>query len=257
MVNTDTNRIRRNLTSVKDRFLDLFFPPQCPCCHDAVVSQGTLCAQCWSNVTFVSDPVCECCGYPFEYDAGSHALCAGCIAQPPLFSQARSALQYDDHSRRMILSFKHGDQTDQAAPFANWMLRAGRELLQDCPLLIPVPLHPKRLLKRRYNQASLLANHLGHLTKLDVDHLNFQRIKATDSQGFKSLKARHKNVKGAFMFKKEASHTLKDRPVLLIDDVFTTGATLNECAKNLLKSGAPEVRALTLARVIRATSLTD
>ena len=157
----------------------------------------------------------------------------------------------------MILTFKHGDQTDQAAPFATWMLRAGRDLLYDNPILIPVPLHPKRLLKRRCNQASLLADQLGKLTKLDVDHLSFQRIKSTESQGFKSLKARHKNVKGAFKYKNKTENALQNRTIMLIDDVYTTGATLNECAKSLLGSGARNVRALTLSRVVRASNLAD
>ncbi|MBO6827876.1 MAG: ComF family protein, partial [Sneathiella sp.] len=202
-------------------------------------------------------PICTCCGYPFEFDAGADSECANCIARPPKFKIARSAFQYDEHSRKMILAFKHGDQTDQAAAFGSWMHRAGIDLFEGAPILIPVPLHTHRLLKRRYNQASILADQIARLTGLEVDHLNFRRVKKTESQGFMSLKARHKNVKGAFNYQNRARSLLKGRPAILIDDVYTTGATLNECARCLIKSGASEVRALTLSRVVRASSLTD
>ncbi len=235
--------------------LDGLFPPQCPNCQDSVGTVGTLCANCWGKVTFISHPICYGCGLPFEYDMDEQALCGNCIRSRPSFERAISVLQYDENSRDMILAFKHGDQTDQATSFASWMVRAGQDILQNNPCLIPVPLHRKRLLKRRYNQAALLAREIANQTNLECDLINLQRIRHTDSQGTKNLKARHRNVKGAFHLTSDGVRKLTGRHVVLIDDVYTTGATLEECAKTLLPEGIQSVSALTLGRVNRPTSV--
>ena len=233
--------------------LDGLFPPQCPCCQDSVSTPGTLCANCWGKITFISKPTCFGCGLPFEYDMDAEALCGHCIRARPSFERAISVLRYDENSRDMILAFKHGDQTDQTISFATWMARAGQELFENNPCLVPVPLHPKRLLKRRFNQSALLAREIADQTGLEVDTLSLKRIRHTDSQGNKNLKARTRNVKGAFEITPKGRECLSGRHVVLIDDVYTTGSTLEECSKTLLRAGATSVSALTLGRVVRAS----
>ncbi|MDP6804489.1 MAG: double zinc ribbon domain-containing protein [Rhodospirillales bacterium] len=133
------------------RALDVVLPPQCLGCEAIVDEAGALCPRCWNAIQFIAEPVCWACGFPFAYALGGHALCGACIREPPLFARARAAFVYDDASRRLVLTFKHGDRTDAAPAFAEWMARAGAELLADAHVIAPVPLHWTRLFQRRYN----------------------------------------------------------------------------------------------------------
>ncbi|MBL4667277.1 MAG: ComF family protein, partial [Sneathiella sp.] len=182
-------------------------------------------------------------------------LCGNCIAAPPPFTRGISVFQYDDVSRHMVLTFKHADRTDRAPAFANWMSRAAADILKENVLIAPVPIHRRRLRARRYNQAALLAHYIataaGH--RMVPDLLN--RARDTSSQGGKSPKARFKNVKGAFSLNQKWQDRIANEHVLLIDDVFTTGATLSECANCLLQNGARQVDVLTLCRVVRPASM--
>ncbi len=182
-------------------------------------------------------------------------ICGSCLADPPPFSQGRSVLRYDDASKDMILSFKHADRTDQAPVFAAWMVRAAGDLLDQNPIITPVPLHPRRLLKRRFNQSALLAGAIARQsgTRLMQDLL--VRRRPTPSQGNKSVKGRFRNVKGAFAVHPRWQKIIRDEHVLLIDDVYTTGATVSACADCLLKAGVREVSVLTLCRVVRPARL--
>ncbi|MGH6871864.1 MAG: ComF family protein [Rhizomicrobium sp.] len=234
--------------------LDLVYPPLCAICRRPVSEAHALCAACWSGIAFLDGPACACCGAPFEIDPGPDTLCAACHAEPPAFERALSVLRYDDASKKPILALKRADRHDLVPAFARWLERAGRDLLAETDLLVPVPLHRRRLWQRRYNQAALLALKLGKLTGKPADPLALTRIKPTPSQGeMPSAKARRRNVRGAF--KVVDRKAVAGRSVLLIDDVFTTGATVSACARALKRAGARKVLVLTVARVVRAANV--
>ena len=232
--------------------LDLVFPPLCVACKARIGEPHALCAACWNAMTFVEGACCTRCGMPFEVDPGDETLCGPCHAKPRDFDRARAILQYDDASKRLILAFKYADRLDHAPAFARWLERAGRALLAEADVLVPVPLHRWRLWKRRYNQAAVLAERLARLSGKPHAPLLLERKRQTPSQGtMPSAKARRRNVLGAFRVPEQQRALVQGRRVVLIDDVFTTGATLDACARALKRAGAAGVDALTLARVVR------
>jgi ComF family protein len=237
------------------RALDFLFPPLCVACRGRVQESHALCASCWNKISFIEGAACPACGTPFDVDPGGETLCGACHAKPHDFDRALALLRYDDSSKGLILGFKHGDRLDQAPAFARWLERTGRALLAQTDLIVPVPLHRFRLWKRRYNQAAVLAMRLSQLCAVACDPLALERKRATPSQGeMNSAKARRRNVLGAFRVPKKKLPAVRGRRILLIDDVFTTGATLDSCARALKRGGAARVDALTLARVVRAPS---
>lgn len=236
---------------VTGRLVDAVLPPRCLKCGTLVDALGSLCPACWPQLRFLAPPCCACCGYPFDYDLGDGALCAACVAQPPRYARARAVLAYDDGSRDLILAFKHADRTDLAPPFARWMARSGADLLAGADLIVPVPLHWRRLLFRRYNQAGLLARALGQAAALPVMPDLIQRRRATQKQGHLSRAARRRNVQGAFTISESRRPLVDGKRVLLVDDVITSGATIDGCSKVLLAAGARSVDVLALAQVIR------
>ena len=230
--------------------LDALLPPRCLSCGGTVDRQGGLCPKCWSSLTFIAAPLCACCGLPFEYEAEPGVVCAACIAEPPTFARARAVLVYDDASRPLLLGFKHGDRTFAAKAYGVWLARAGAELLREADLLAPVPLHRWRLFLRRYNQAALLAQETGRQAGVAVVPDLLVRHRSTRSQGGLDRTGRRRNVAGAFALRRAGS--VAGKRVVLVDDVLTTGATVGECAKVLLRAGAARVDVLTLARVVKA-----
>lgn len=230
--------------------IDAVLPPRCLRCEIYVERQGGLCATCWEGVSFLAPPFCACCGFPFAFDPGDGALCAVCTASAPPFERARAVFVYDDGSRDLVLSFKHADRTASAPTFASWMARAGAELLGEADLVIPVPLHWRRLLARRYNQAALLSRLLARQAPGRHAPDTLVRRRATPSQGHMSPSARRRNVRGAFAVR--GRERVAGRRIVLVDDVYTTGATAAECARVLRRAGASAVDVLTLARVVRA-----
>lgn len=229
--------------------LDFVAPGRCPTCNLRVHGVG-LCGMCWSQAQFVTAPFCARCGLPFDYDAGENIWCGRCIGQPPPFARARAALVYGDISRNLILAFKHGDRLDLTPLVLSWLQAAGRDLLEEADIIVPVPLHRRRLLRRRYNQSSVLAVALGSASGLRVNVGALRRTRNTQSQGSLGRRAREINVRGSIQVNASARPSLAGRRVLLIDDVLTTGATANACARSLLAAGAAWVDVLTLARVI-------
>ena len=237
--------------------LDLVLPPRCILCLARVEAPGTLCASCWRGINFLGEPCCSCCGMPFPFDPGAVAgvLCAGCLAYRPRFDRARSVFAYDDHSRRLVLALKHADRLQGVPAFGQWLARAGAPLLAEAALVAPVPLHWTRLWRRRYNQSALLARaalqawrRADRPAPLLVPDLLLRR-RRTPSQGRRTRLQRAENVRGAFRLKPGAA--VEGKRVLLIDDVLTSGATVEECAKVLRRAGAAGVDVLTLARAVR------
>lgn len=231
--------------------LDTLLPPRCLTCEATVEGQRQLCASCWSKLRFLAEPACACCGTPFPFETAPGMLCAECIAAPPCFRKARAVLAYDDHSRDAILAFKHGDRTDAAPAFGAWLARAGAELVAEADALVPVPLHRWRLFRRRYNQSALLAFGAARASGLAVLPDVLQRTRNTPTQGTRTRPGRFDNVRGAFRVRPGREAQVRDRRLIVVDDVMTTGATVEACANVLLRAGAAHVDVLTLARVVR------
>lgn len=244
-----TQYTTRRLKSAGSAVIDTLLPPQELLGLDA----DPIAKRMWADVTFLDAPWCETCGFPFEYAVQSGSLCARCSVRRPAFDRARASMAYDDGSRALILSFKHGGRTEGLASFAAQMRRAGRDILNDTDLLVPVPLHSTRLVKRRYNQAALLARALAKITPAKFAPDVLFRTRRTESQGGFNARARVENVKGVFSVKR--LNEIKGRNLVLIDDVLTTGATLEACARTLKKAGAARVDGICLARVAKAAAL--
>lgn len=236
--------------SLFKRFIDLLLPLCCIKCGTILKNTEGLCAICWSSLSFITTPYCTCCGLPFSFDIEEGALCGACSYTPPAYKTARSVFIYTEESKKLLLKFKHTDSLYLAPLFAQWMARAFKDVTN--PLYIPVPLHWTRLFMRTYNQAALLASTLAKLKGGVYAPFLLKRQRRTPSQGHFSPKGRLENVKGAFVVPKAKRKFLADKTIVLVDDVFTTGATLNACSQALLKAGARDVQAVTLGRVIKS-----
>lgn len=247
--------IASKLSWIGRGLIDLVLPPQCLRCGSLVDEPHTLCAACWGRLSFIERPLCGACGRPFGVQESDGALCGRCVRKPHVYGRARSSLAYDDGSRHMILMFKYADRTDAAPLFATWMRQAGRDLLADADLIAPVPLHWTRLLRRRYNQAALLALAIGRAERIVVAVDVLQRRRRTARLAGLGPKDRARTVTGAITVPPARRGQVTGRRVLLIDDVLTTGATVDACARALLDAGAPAVDVLTLARVVRPERL--
>jgi ComF family protein len=232
--------------------LDLVYPPLCLVCREPVTDPDSLCPACWQELHFLDGPCCAHCGLPFEIDPGEDTQCAACIAHPPDFDKARAILRYDDASKKPLLALKHSDRLDLVPAFGRWLDRTGRVLAAQSDMVVPVPLHRRRLWKRRYNQSAELARMLSQLSGIPAEPLVLARTRPTPSQGvMPSASARRRNVQGAFAVPHEERAKVAGKSVLLLDDVLTTGATANACARALKKAGAASVFVLALARVVR------
>ncbi len=206
-----------------------------------------MCPACWKGLRFLTSPCCACCGQPFDYDLGGEALCGACMTAAPPFTKARAALAYNDASRPLVVGIKHS-RVQAVAVLAGWMQRVGAEMLAEADVICVVPLHRWRHLKRGYNQSALLAAKLHTPATLLPDLL--VRTRATPSQGGLSRSGRQRNIRGAFALHRRHAPEVKGKRIVLIDDVFTTGATLGECCRVLKRAGAAEVAVLTAARVL-------
>ena len=235
--------------------LDAVLPPQCLACGVLTQTPGALCAVCWAKIVWLAPPMCACCGTHFEFDPAPRAtesvLCAPCLAERPSFERARAVFRYDEASRNLVLAFKHADRTHGAPAFGQWLARAGAELLAEADIVTPVPLHWTRLAWRRYNQSALLAHQVAQASGVPCIPDLLRRVRRTPTQGERGRAARRRNVRRAFAVSQRHGEGLAGRRVVLVDDVFTTGATVEECTRVLLENGAASVAVLALARVVR------
>jgi ComF family protein len=234
--------------------VDFLLPPRCLLCYERTTDPHNVCAGCWQGLTFISKPLCITCGLPFDFGIEDELSCAPCLDHPPSFEKMRSAVAYNDTSRHLVLSFKHGDMLQTAKLLSRWMLNAGRDLVDQADVIIPVPLHRLRLMWRQYNQAAILTNEIAKLSGKPRHNEILIRTRYTPSQGKKTYKERVKNVKSAIQLNKKYLDHLKGKKVLLIDDVYTTGATIEECCRILKSGGAQSVNVLTFARVVKGQS---
>lgn len=233
--------------------LDFALPPLCPGCRAPTADQGGLCGTCWSKLSFITRPYCERLGVPFVYDPGPGILSMQAIADPPAYRRARAAVRYGDVARDLVHAFKYGDRLDLAPTLGRWMANAGRDFLDGAEALVPVPLHWRRLWTRRFNQSAALARVVGDAWKLPVLTGALERIRATSQQVGLSRPERARNVQGAFRTPRAAKATIHGRHLVLIDDVLTSGATTDACARALLRAGAANVDVLVFARVVEST----
>ena len=231
--------------------LDTALPPLCPACRDLVTDNG-LCPACWGKLAFISTPYCPRLGIPFAYDPGPGILSMQAIANPPAYSRARAAVRYDDVARKLVHAFKYGDRLDLAPLLGRWMTRAGRELFEGADALVPVPLHWRRLWTRRFNQSAALAEAISRESGVAIAHAPLRRAKATAQQVGLSRAERATNVQGAFRIAPSAKPEVAGRRLIVVDDVLTSGATVDACARALLRAGAAQVDVLVFARVVDA-----
>lgn len=244
------------LDSLKTALLDTIFPPRCLACAQPTDAPHGLCAACWRDTHFIAGTACAKCGLPLIGEAGTPDpdlegadLCEGCARHPPAWDRGAAAVLYRGAARKAILALKHGDRLDLVKPLAGWMAMAGRDLLAETDAIVPVPLHWRRLLKRRYNQSAELARRLGRIAgkPAEVDLLTRQRF--TQPQESMDRATRARNQSGAFAVAPRRAGGLAGRSLLLIDDVLTSGATLSACAETLRAAGAARIDILVLARV--------
>jgi ComF family protein len=230
---------------------DVALPPLCPACRELVGEDG-LCASCWSKLSQIAPPYCARLGIPFAYDPGPGVLSMQAIVDPPAYRRARAAVRYDEVARTLVHALKYGDRLDLAPTMGRWMARAGHELLHEADALVPVPLHWRRLWARRANQSALLARAISHQTGVPVAAAALNRVKATVQQVGLSQSERLTNVQGAFRVSMGRKSEVAGRHLVLIDDVLTSGATADACARALLRAGARNVDVLVFARVVDA-----
>ncbi len=228
--------------------LDLALPRLCAACREPVEGQG-LCPICWSKLSFISRPYCERLGIPFVYDPGPGILSMEAIADPPAYHRARAAVRFDEISRALVHALKYGDRLDLAPMMGRWLSQAGRELLTEADALVPVPLHWRRRWARRFNQSAMLAAAVSAASGVPVAVHALKRVKATAQQVGLTRSERAANVQGAFRVPPEGKAEVVGRRLALVDDVLTSGATVDGCARALLRAGAANVDVLVFARV--------
>ena len=226
------------------------FPPVCAGCRRHVSQPGALCGTCWPKLRFLEKPWCAVMGTPFSHDMGDNFLSAEAIADPPPFDRARAAVAYSGVARQMVQGLKYNDRTDLAPWMARWMLRAGAELVTDADVVTPTPLHWRRFFMRRFNQSAELARSIASLSGLEFAPMAVRRTKPTRQQVGLSQAEREDNVRAAFAVPPEHDIAVRGRRVLVVDDVYTTGATVRAVARALRKAGAAHVDVLTFARVL-------
>jgi ComF family protein len=232
--------------------LHLFYPPQCLTCDAQVTTDFGLCATCWRDTPFITGLVCDKCGTPLPgEEAGHDVICDDCLTIARPWTKGRAALLYKDNGRALVLKLKHGDRMDLANPSAKWLARAAEPMLSQDMIIAPVPLHWFKMLKRRYNQAALLSSALSRITGRAHCPDLLIRPRYTKSQDGRDRDGRFANVSGALRVHPRQTNKLKDRDVLLVDDVMTSGATLAAGAEACLAAGAKQVFVLALARVAK------
>jgi ComF family protein len=243
--------VARGVGRVGRAALDLLLPPQCLTCDLPVEADGLFCVECFRRTTFVTEPCCARCGVPFAHagEGGAERLCAACRAAPPPWDRARAALRYDAQAKRLVLPLKYADRPELARALAPLMARAGAALLREAELLVPVPLHRRRLFTRRYNQAALLAHALARLCGAPAVPDVLRRDRPTRRLGGLGAAARASELADAICLRPERAALVAGRRVVLVDDVLTSGATAAACTWALLEGGARAVDVLVAARV--------
>ncbi|WP_019220604.1 ComF family protein [Bartonella senegalensis] len=238
-----------------ERLLAILYPPMCPGCKQKVSAYGTICSECWKGLQFITKPYCPVMGVPFVCDMGDGFLSGEALQNSHPFSRVRSVIVHKGVAQSLVMRLKYGDHIELASFMANWMVSAGREIIEDCDIIISVPLHFRRFLKRRYNQSAELARYIAKAQKKEFKPGWLVRCRHTRPQVNLSARERKLNVLNAFEVPGKVKKYLKGRSILLIDDVFTTGATVTAAAATLKHAGARQVDVLTFSRVLKEASI--
>jgi ComF family protein len=229
--------------------LDFALPPRCPGCGVVTEAPHRFCLDCWSALVFLGEPCCARCALPFEYEAGAEVECGACLADPPDFDRLRAAVAYGDISRKVALKLKYGGRPGVAETMARFMAR--HLAAEEGTIVAPVPLHRWRIWRRGYNQSALIATALARDARLETRLDLVRRVKRTPPLRGMNPRERREAVRGAFRIEPAQKAMVKGRGVLLIDDVYTSGATANACARVLQRAGAARVDILCWARVVK------
>jgi ComF family protein len=242
-----SRRIVLTARGAAGRLADFVYPPICLGCGALTGSHGAICATCWQDIRFIERPYCDVLGLPFSHDPGPGMLSTQAIAHPPVFDRQRSATIFNGVARSMIHGLKYRDRGDLAPTMATWMERAGQDCLQCCDSILPVPLHRSRFVWRKFNQAAELARHLAMRTGRVYLPATLVRTKRTRRQVGLTARGREENVRAAFAVARGHEPDVFGKRLVLVDDVFTTGATVSAASRALKKAGAVEVSVLTFA----------
>lgn len=246
-------RRARRLTPIPRRMwrsmLDLVLPPLCLACDAPLCDHDALCPKCWRDINFIRPPLCDHLGLPLPFDTGAPMLSAAAVADPPDYDHARAVARFEGPIRHLIHDMKYQDSHNARRLFGRWLTEAGRDLIAEAQILVPIPLSRRRLLFRRFNQAQILAGEVSRLSGIAVAPFALERARNTRSQVGLTRLERKANVAGAFRVSPHGEAIIAGKRVLLIDDVITTGATLSAAAKTLKSRGAARVDALALALV--------
>ncbi len=229
--------------------VDFALPPRCSGCGCITARQGAFCPDCWGKLDLLGPPCCARCALPFDHDQLADMVCGGCMAEPPPFDRLRAGVAYGELARDVALKLKYGRRPGVAETMAGLIERHLAAF--DAPILVPVPLHRWRIWRRGYNQSALIAASLARRGALELRRDLLQRTKATPPLKHMGPAERRRVVRGAFRIHPRHAETIKGRNILLVDDVFTSGATVGACARVLKRAGAAEVGVLCWARVIR------
>lgn len=244
-------RLPAGMKAAATGLADLALPAQCLACQRYVARQGGLCPTCWSDLRLIEKPYCVQLGIPFAYDLGANALSAEAIADPPPFDRLRAVARFDTVARSLIHGLKYRDRTELARWMGAWMARAGEDVVTEADLVVPVPLHRWRLWRRRFNQSAVLARALADTASIRLASMALLRVRSTAQQVGLSANERDRNVRGAFRVASAMLPEIAGRRVLLVDDVYTTGATARAATRALLRAGAAGVDVMVFARVVR------
>lgn len=243
--------LSRQALLLAGRVADLVLPPQCAVCHARLGRHGALCGACWRDLDFIEAPLCAVTGIPFAFNPGFEAVSVAAQADPPAYDRARAAVLFNDTARALIHGLKYRDRHEIAAVMGGLMARAGGVLVAEADMILPVPLHRGRLWSRRFNQSMLLARAVGRSAGRPVAPDCLARVRPTRQQVGLTADQRRRNVAGAFAVAPGQAPRLSGAHVVLVDDVLTTGATVEGCARTLRRAGAARVDVLTFARVAR------
>lgn len=241
-------RVGRSLSALADAV----YPPRCLACPEPTETAIGLCGACWGEVHFLAGPVCDFCGVivPSARGATTQIICDSCLRNPPGWDRGRAAVGYEGVGRRVVLGLKNRDRLDSLPALARWMTGAGAAILQDDMIIAPIPIHWKRRLSRRYNQAAELGRAVSRRTGMAFAPDLLVKTRPTEPQQGKSWAERQANVEDAYVVPAEQMARAEGAHVLLIDDVMTTGATLGAATEALREAGAAQVSTLVLSRVV-------
>ena len=234
------------------KFLKIFFPNHCLSCEKIINEEQDFCSNCWTKLQLITDPKCPICSYPFDVEIkGMQPLCGKCLQKKPPYDKAITIFRYNPIIKKIISDFKYRDQTFLAKKLTRILLKIAKDEIGDADLVIAVPLHPIRLRKRKFNQAALLGKFLSKNIPQSKFYPDFLlKVKQTKSQAELGMKEREKNLKRVFLVNKKYRDLVTNKNVLLVDDVITTGATLESCAKELRRRGAKKITVLTIAKTV-------